>query len=179
MVKITININPEIGICQHYVPTHYLYIYRCNLSNSLKTRHKYLDIITEHRDCISNISTVFITMKASKDKKQFLLLLLRNSIVRLIAGTISIAIFLKLGNSISWEYVSLTVKAFGYGFYYYLATPFVIYWLAYVSETKLNKIRFTITVAVTSMYSFVLWDSYFFFKDTLQLFLFTDNPNNW
>jgi hypothetical protein len=118
-------------------------------------------------------------MKASKDKKQFLLLLLRNSIVRFVAGTISIAIFLKLGNSISWEYVSLTVKAFGYGFYYYLATPFVIYWLAYVSETKLNKIRFTITVAVTSMYSFVLWDSYFFFKDTLQLFLFTDNPNNW
>jgi hypothetical protein len=118
-------------------------------------------------------------MKASKDKKQFLLLLLRNSIVRFIAGTLSIAILLKLGNSVSWAYLGLIIKAFGYGFYYYLATPFAIYWLAYVSETKLNKIKLTITIAITAMYSFVLWDSYFFFKDTLQLFLFADNLNNW
>ncbi len=118
-------------------------------------------------------------MKASKNKKEFLLILLRNSIVRFIVGIISIAILLKIGNSISWQYLALTIKAFGYGFYYYLATPFVIYWLAYASATKLNRIRLTITILVTAIYSYVLWDSYFFFKETLQLLLFPSDPYRW
>jgi hypothetical protein len=118
-------------------------------------------------------------MKTSKNQKELLLILLQNSIVRFIAGTISIAIILKISNSISWQYIALTIKAFGYGFYYYLSTPFVIYWLAYASATKLNRIRLSITIIVTAIYSYVLWDSYFFFKEALQLIFFSNDLSKW
>ncbi|GAB4540190.1 MAG: hypothetical protein Tsb0014_31230 [Pleurocapsa sp.] len=110
-------------------------------------------------------------MKDSNREKVILLSLLRNSIVQFIAGTISLIIILQLANIIGYKYLEIIFKSFGYGFYYYLATPFVIYWLAYVSSSKQTNLKLWVTVILTALYSYVLWDSYFFFKSSLSFLI--------
>lgn len=93
-------------------------------------------------------------------------LLLKNSIVRFIAGILSIFIILKIGNAIDYKLLQIIVKSFGYGFFCYLTTPFMIYWLSYASQATTSK-KIAITIALTSLYSYLIWDAYFFFRDAI------------
>jgi hypothetical protein len=110
-------------------------------------------------------------MRDSNKEQVILLSLLRNSIVQFIAGTISLIIILQLANHIGYRYLQIIFKSFGYGFYYYLATPFIIYWLAYVSSSKQTSLKLWVTVIFTALYSYVLWDSYFFFKSSISFLM--------
>ena len=93
-------------------------------------------------------------------------LLLKNSIVRFIAGILSIFIMLKIGNAIEYKLLQIVIKSFGYGFFCYLTTPFMIYWLAYASQATTGK-KITITIALTGLYTYLIWDAYFFFRGAI------------
>ena len=108
-------------------------------------------------------------MKNSPKERALLLSLLRNSIVQFIAGSLGLIIIIELANAIAYRYFQILFKSFGYGFYYYLATPFIIYWLAYVSDSKQTNLKLGVTVVFTALYSYVLWDSYFFFKSAMNV----------
>ena len=103
-------------------------------------------------------------MKNSSDEQGILSLLLKNSIVRFIAGTLSLLIILRVSNSIDYKLIEIILKSFGYGFFCYLTTPFVIYWLAYASQGVATTKKLMITVALMALYSYIVWDAYFFFR---------------
>lgn len=106
-------------------------------------------------------------MKNPQDNKGILFLLLKNSIVQFVAGILSILIILKVSNSIDLKVIQIILKSLGYGFFCYLTTPFVIYWLAYVSEGVATTKKLLITVAVVALYSYIIWDAYFFFRGAI------------
>ena len=106
-------------------------------------------------------------MKNSPNNKNILFVLLKNSIVQFVAGTLSLFIILKIANSIDYELVQVVLKSIGYGFFCYLTTPFMIYWLAYASEGVFTCKKICITVALTALYSFIIWDAYFFFRSAI------------
>ena len=81
-------------------------------------------------------------------------------------GYLSIFIMLKIGNAIEYKLVQIIVKSFGYGFFCYLTTPFMIYWLAYASQATTNK-KIAITIALTGLYTYLIWDAYFFFRGAI------------
>ncbi len=111
-------------------------------------------------------------MKNSQDNKSILLLLLQNSIVQFVAGILSLLIILKIANSIEYKLIQIIFKSLGYGFFCYLTTPFIIYWLAYVSEGIANTKKIIITIALVGFYSYLVWDAYFFFRGAIaSLFL--------
>lgn len=94
-------------------------------------------------------------------------ILLKNSIVQFVAGILALLIILKLANSIDYRLVQLLLKSLGYGFFCYLTTPFMIYWLAYASAGIFTLRKIWITIALTAIYSFIIWDAYFFFRETI------------
>ena len=106
-------------------------------------------------------------MKNSPNNKGILFLLLKNSIVQFIAGILSLLIVLKIANSIDYKVIQLILKSLGYGFFCYLTTPFVIYWLAYVSEGVATTKKMAITIALTALYTYLVWDAYFFFRGAI------------
>ena len=106
-------------------------------------------------------------MKNSPNNKNILFVLLKNSIVQFVAGILSLLIILKVANSIDYKLVQLVLKSFGYGFFCYLITPFMIYWLAYASEGIFTLKKIWITIALTALYSFIIWDAYFFFREAI------------
>ncbi len=110
-------------------------------------------------------------MKNSQDNKGILFLLLKNSIVQFIVGILSILIILKVSNSIEYKLIEIIFKCLGYGFFCYLTTPFIIYWLAYVSQEVASAKKLAITVAVMAVYSYIIWDAYFFFRGAIALYL--------
>ncbi|MCC0176514.1 hypothetical protein I4641_05915 [Waterburya agarophytonicola K14] len=103
-------------------------------------------------------------MKNSQDNKGILSLLLKNSIVQFIAGMLSLSIILRISQSVDYQLIEIILKSLGYGFFCYLTTPFVIYWLAYVSQGIATAKKLTITVALIALYSYIIWDAYFFFR---------------
>lgn len=103
-------------------------------------------------------------MKNSQDNKGILSLLLKNSIVQFIAGLLSLAIILKISNSIDYQLIQVILKSLGYSFFCYLTTPFIIYWLAYASQGVISAKKLTITVILMALYSYIIWDAYFFFR---------------
>lgn len=105
-------------------------------------------------------------MNNSQDDLGILSLLLKNSIVRFIAGMLSLAIILRVSSSIDYKVVEIILKSFGYGFFCYLTTPFVIYWLAYASQGIATMKKLSITVILMALYSYIVWDAYFFFRAT-------------
>ena len=111
-------------------------------------------------------------MKNSRNDKVIIYLLLKNSIVRFIAGVLSIFILLKIGNAIDYQLLQIVVKSCGYGFFCYLTTPFMIYWLAYASEATTGK-KIAITIALTGLYTYLIWDAYFFFRGAIASWLST------
>lgn len=106
-------------------------------------------------------------MKNPQNNKGILFLLLKNSIVQFIAGILSILIILKVSNSTDLKSIQIILKSFGYGFFCYLTTPFVIYWLAYVSEGIATTKKLLITISIMALYSYIIWDAYFFFRSAI------------
>lgn len=106
-------------------------------------------------------------MKNSSNNKSILLVLLKNSIVQFVAGILSLLVILKLANDLDHTVVQLVLKSFGYGFFCYLTTPFMIYWLAYASAGIFTLKKIWITIALTALYSFIIWDAYFFFREAI------------
>ena len=106
-------------------------------------------------------------MKNSTDRKDIIFALLRNSIVQFIAGVLSLLVILKTANAIDYKLIQLALKSFGYGFFCYLTTPFIIYWLAYASEDSNNLKKLGLTVVLIAFYSYIIWDAYFFFRGTI------------
>lgn len=106
-------------------------------------------------------------MKNPQDNKGILFLLLKNSIVQFVAGILSILIILKVSNSIDLKAIQIILKSLGYGFFCYLTTPFVIYWLAYVSEGITTTKKLLMTVSIMALYSYIIWDAYFFFRGAI------------
>jgi len=106
-------------------------------------------------------------MKNPQDNKGILFLLLKNSIVQFIAGILSVLIILKVSNSIDVKVIQIILKSLGYGFFCYLTTPFIIYWLAYVSEGVATAKKLLITIAIMTLYSYIIWDAYFFFRGAI------------
>ncbi len=111
-------------------------------------------------------------MNYKKKTISFLLSLLRNNLVQFLLGLFIIVLLTKIAELISLTSLKICVKSLGYGSFFYLATPFGIYWLAYVSAVKLNKLRFIITCVIVSLYSYVFWDAYFSYKEMLGELLF-------
>ncbi len=111
-------------------------------------------------------------MNHKKKTVSLLLSLLRNNIIQFLIGLFTIAFLTELSDKISLISLKLSIKTLGYGSFFYFATPFVIYWLAYVSAVKLSKVKLIITIALLSMYSYVFWDAYFSYKEMLQELLF-------
>lgn len=111
-------------------------------------------------------------MKNSRNRKVILYLLLKNSIVRFVAGILSLIIILKIANSIDYRPLQIILKSSGYGFFCYLTTPFMIYWLAYVSQETTTIKKLAITIALTALYSYLIWDAYFFFRGAIASLFF-------
>ena len=103
-------------------------------------------------------------MKNSQDNQGLLSLLLKNSIVQFIAGLLSLAIILRISHSIDYQLIKVILKSLGYGFFCYLTTPFIIYWLAYASQGAISAKKLSITVILMALYSYIIWDAYFFFR---------------
>ena len=110
-------------------------------------------------------------MKNSQNNKSIIFLLLKNSIVKFIAGILSLPIILILSNSISYQSIEIILKCFGYGFFCYLTTPFMIYWLAYVCEGVATAKKLIITIALMALYSYIIWDAYFFYRGAIASWL--------
>jgi hypothetical protein len=108
----------------------------------------------------------------NQDNKSILLLLMQNSIVQFLAGTLSLLIIIIIANSIEYKLIQIVLKSLGYGFFCYLTTPFILYWLAYVSEGVISNTKLIITIALVGFYSYLIWDAYFFFRGAIaSLFL--------
>jgi hypothetical protein len=111
-------------------------------------------------------------MKNSPNDQGILFVLLKNSIVQFVAGILSLFIILILASNINFIIVQVMLKSLGYGFFCYLTTPFMIYWLAYASAGIVTAKKIMITIALTTLYSFIIWDAYFFFRGAIAtLFL--------
>ncbi|MEL6438468.1 MAG: hypothetical protein AAFQ80_04310 [Cyanobacteria bacterium J06621_8] len=108
-----------------------------------------------------------MVMKKTPNNKGVLSLLLRNSILQFIAGLLSLLIVLRFANSMEYQLIQLVLKALGYGFFCYSTTPFMIYWLAYVSQGVFNAKKLALTVVLTAIYSYLIWDAYFFFRGAI------------
>jgi hypothetical protein len=111
-------------------------------------------------------------MKNPPNDQGILFVLLKNSIVQFVAGVLSLFIILILASNIDFIIIQVLLKSLGYGFFCYLTTPFMIYWLAYASAGRLTAKKILITIALTTLYSFIIWDAYFFFRGAIAtLFL--------
>jgi hypothetical protein len=111
-------------------------------------------------------------MKNPPNDQGILFVLLKNSIVQFVAGILSLFIILILASNIDLIIVQVMLKSLGYGFFCYLTTPFMIYWLAYASAGVVTAKKIAITIALTTLYSFIIWDAYFFFRGAIAtLFL--------
>ena len=106
-------------------------------------------------------------MKNSPNRQDIIFALLRNSIVQFVAGVLSLLVILKAANAIDYKLIQVALKSFGYGFFCYLTTPFVIYWLAYASEDSNNLKKLGLTVILIAFYSYIIWDAYFFFRGAI------------
>ena len=114
-------------------------------------------------------------MNNSPDRKKIIFSLLKNSIVRFIAGVLSLLVILKGASAIDYKLIQIALKCLGYGFFCYLTTPFVIYWLAYASEGTTSFKKLGITITLIAFYSYVLWDAYFFFRQAIASLVFLTN----
>ena len=112
-------------------------------------------------------------MNNKKKATTKLLSLLDNSLVQFLLGIFLVAILTQIASSIDNNYSRLLAKTLGYGVFYYLATPFIIYWLSYVSSEKLTRLKVMITILLVGIYSYIFWDSYFFYKQILGEIFFS------
>lgn len=114
-------------------------------------------------------------MNHRKKSRSKLLSLVDNSLVQFLISLFLIVFLTQIANNFEDRYLKLCFKTFGYGTFFYLATPFIIYWLAYVSSVNLTKIKIGITIFLVAIYSYVFWDSYFFYKQILGELFFSSS----
>lgn len=112
-------------------------------------------------------------MNKQVSKQEKIIFLLLKNLLPFLSGTLMALIFFQMAEFSTITLLSVIFKLLGYATYCYLATPFILYWLGYASMTKLTKETIIMTICLVGIYSYVLWDSYFFFKQTMQL-LFVD-----
>ena len=112
-------------------------------------------------------------MNQQKKTVEILRSLLSNNICQFLIGLFLVVVMTKVSDSINLISLQLFFKSVSYIVFFYLGTPFLIYWLAYVSAMKLTKVKLTITILLVAMYSYIFWDSYFFYKDILGKLLFS------
>ena len=112
-------------------------------------------------------------MNQKKKTVETLLSLLSNNIIQFLIGLFLVALTTKVSDAISLIYLKFIIKSISYIIFFYLGTPFVIYWLAYVSNVGLTKLKITVTILLVAMYSYIFWDSYFFYKDILGQLVFS------
>ena len=112
-------------------------------------------------------------MNRRKNEQERFILLLVKSLLPFLSGKLIAFILFQISENFTNSWLNIIFKLLGYTVYCYLVTPFIIYWLGYASVTKLTKETIIMTIGLVGVYSYVLWDSYFFFKQTMQL-LFVD-----
>lgn len=118
------------------------------------------------------LDSKLLIMNHQKKPKSKLLSLADNNLVQFLVGLFLIALLTQAADSFANLYLKLGLKTIGYGIFFYLATPFTLYWLAYLSSVKLTQVKLGITVLLVGTYSCVFWDSYFFYRDILGKLLF-------
>lgn len=109
----------------------------------------------------------------SSDRAHQLLSLLDNNLVQFLIGLFLIALVTQAAASLEDLYLKLVFSTIGYGIFFYLSTPFTIYWLSYLSSVRLTKVKLGITVLLVGVYSYLLWDCYFFYRDIWHELLFS------
>ena len=107
-------------------------------------------------------------MKNKKNEQENLLFLLVENVLPFLSGTLIAFFLLEITDNWATSLGNFILKILAYTTYYYLATPFIVYWLGYASVTKLTKATIILTICLVGVYSHILWDSYFFFKQTMQ-----------
>lgn len=115
-------------------------------------------------------------MNHRKKPPSRLLSLMDNSLIQFLISLLLIVFFTQATNSVDDRYPRLFLKTISYGIFFYLGTPFTLYWLAYVSSLKLTKVKLGITILLVGIYSYVFWDSYFFYKQILGELFFSTSP---
>ncbi len=112
-------------------------------------------------------------MNQKKKTVETLRSLLSNNLCQFLIGLFLVVFIAKVSDAIIYEYLKLFIKSVSYIIFFYLGTPFLIYWLAYVSAVTLTKVKLAITILLVAMYSYIFWDSYFFYKESLGKLLFS------
>ncbi len=110
-------------------------------------------------------------MKHKNKARKQLFFLLWQHLFYFVLGSLAAYILLEISDKIVRQPVKLLFSSLGYIIYYYWVTPFIIYWLNYVSLDKLTEIKLILTVCLVAVYSYIVWDSYFFFKQCMQSLL--------
>ena len=96
-----------------------------------------------------------------------------NNLLRFLAGLFLITLLTQISSNFQDLYLKLFLKTIGYGLFFYVGTPFTLYWLAYLSSAQITRLKFVITVFLVGVFSYIFWDSYFFYKETLGQLLFS------
>jgi len=96
-----------------------------------------------------------------------------NNLLRFLAGLFLITLLTQIASNFEDLHLKLFLKTIGYGLFFYVGTPFTLYWLAYLSSVSITRLKFVITVFLVGVFSYIFWDSYFFYKETLGQLLFS------
>ncbi|BAU63246.1 hypothetical protein STA3757_06060 [Stanieria sp. NIES-3757] len=107
-------------------------------------------------------------MQKKRDKTGVYSTVFDSIFVQFILGIFGIFIWLKLSSYFPSDYLRFLLITIGYGGYFYLTTPFLVYCLSYASTGKLTQFKLVITIVVVGIYSYIIWDSYFSFKELIQ-----------
>ena len=99
-----------------------------------------------------------------------------NNLLRFLAGLFLITLLTQIASNFEDLHLKLFLKTIGYGLFFYVGTPFTLYWLAYLSSVSITRLKFVITVFLVGVFSYIFWDSYFFYKETLGQILFSASP---
>ena len=114
-------------------------------------------------------------MNRKENEQERIIFLLVNSLLPFLSGKLMALILLQIAEVFTDSLLNVIFKLLGYAVYCYLVTPFIMSWLGYASTIRLSKKTIIITICLVGIYSYVLWDFYFFFKQTMQsLFLYID-----
>ena len=107
-------------------------------------------------------------MKKRENEHEKIIFLLVRNLLPFLFGTFIAFFLLQIAEGFTNSLFNAICKVFGYAIYCYFVTPFIVYWLGYASVTRLTKETIIMTICLIGVYSYVLWDSYFFFKQTMQ-----------
>ena len=108
-------------------------------------------------------------MNKRENEQEKLIFLLVDNLLPFLSGKLMSLILLQVAEVFTNTSLNVIFKLIAYTVYCYFVTPFILFWLGYASVTRLTKKTIIITIFLVGVYSYVLWDCYFFFKQTMQL----------